>query len=480
MNKIIISIIIYCLLNQYNVFSQTKDECFNCHNGSVEDKPGKLYSTDLHFALGISCAGCHGGNSKSDDFEIAMSKKNGFIGIPSKNKIVDICLNCHLNQTTMKKYGSKKSVKHLEFFKESVHYKQGVATCITCHGIHKIKRVNNRQSPVFPTNEVKLCSKCHSDANYMKTYNPELPTDQYDKYLTSIHGIKNAKGDVKAATCSDCHSPHNIFSPKDPRSSVYATNVPKTCSKCHSNAKYMSSYNIPTDQYDKYTKSVHGIQLIQKHDVSAPACNDCHGNHGAIPVGVKSISHICGTCHVLNADLFSQSPHADAFEKKNIPQCEACHSNHLIKHPTDEMLGTATGSVCIKCHKNKDDGGFLTALYMKSHIDSILIKKQQAIKQLDNAEGKGMDVSDYRYSLKDLKQNLIEARTITHKSSLKDFKQTLKKGSTIVNEALTGANSAIDDYYFRRWGLGGATLIITFLVIILYWRIKRIEKNQEN
>jgi len=480
MKKILITFLIYLLINQVSLLSQTKDECYNCHNGSVEDKPGKLYSGDIHFTLGISCAKCHGGNSKSDDFEVAMSKKNGFIGKPSKDKIVDICINCHLNQKTMKKYGSKKSVNILSFFKESVHYKQGVANCVTCHGIHNIKKVTNPKSPVYPTNEVKLCAKCHSNANYMKTFNPELPTDQYEKYLTSIHGIKNAKGDTKTATCSDCHSPHNIFSPKDPRSTVYATNVPKTCAKCHSDANYMKEYNIPTNQFEDYSKSVHGKQLLVKHDVSAPACNDCHGNHGAVPVGVESVSHICGTCHVLNENLFSQSPHSKAFEEKNIPQCEACHNNHLIKHPTDNMLGIRKGSVCIKCHQNKNDKGYSTAFYMKAYLDSIITQQKKAIVLLDTAENKGMDVSEFRYSLKTLNQILIKARTNTHKSNLKTFQKILSEGSTIVNEAITGANDAISDYYFRRWGLGAATLIITLLVLALYWKIKRIEKKQKD
>jgi len=240
----------------------------------------------------------------------------------------------------------------------------------------------------------------------------------------------------------------------------------------------MKDYHIPTDQFEKYSKSVHGIQLLKKHDVSAPACNDCHGNHGAVPVGVKSISHVCGTCHALNADLFSKSPHSKPFKNKNIPQCETCHSNHLITHPTDDMLGVNKGSVCIKCHNNKRDKGYLAALYMKSHIDSVLSKKVLADSLLSEAENLGMDVSDYIYSLKDFNQNLIEARRITHKSNLKDFKSALAKTSNIVNNAILAGNSSIDNYYFRRWGLVAATFIITLLVIVLFWKIKKLDKKK--
>ncbi|MCP4705181.1 MAG: hypothetical protein GY865_11265, partial [candidate division Zixibacteria bacterium] len=36
----------------------------------------------------------------------------------------------------------------------------------------------------------------------------------------------------------------------------------------------------------------------------------------------------------------------------------------------------------------------------------------------------------------------------------------------------------IDEYFFRRKGLGVASLFITFLAILLYLKIKRIEKKK--
>jgi hypothetical protein len=43
----------------------------------------------------------------------------------------------------------------------------------------------------------------------------------------------------------------------------------------------ISSDIIPHNQYEKFARSVHGIALLKKHDSGAPACNICHGNHGA-------------------------------------------------------------------------------------------------------------------------------------------------------------------------------------------------------
>jgi len=479
MKNIILYLILFVLI-PYAMAASAKDECYNCHFSNLEDKPGKMYSGDIHFVKGITCSGCHGGNSSSDDQDIAMSKNEGFTGVPNKKNIVDLCLNCHLNENTMKKFGSIKSVSHLKHFKQSAHSKNDIATCITCHGVHNIKKVSDPSSPVYALNEVKLCSKCHSDANYMKTFNPGMATDQFDKYKTSIHGIKNLKGDPKTATCSDCHSAHNIFNAKDPRASTYAFNVPSTCGKCHSDKDYMKSYNIPVDQLENYTKSVHGKALLKKHDAAAPACNDCHGNHGAIPVGVESISHVCGTCHALNAEMFNESPHANAFKQRNIPQCEVCHSNHLIESPTDALISRSNQSKCISCHRENNDKGFLALIAIEDGLDSLLKKQKYASKLLEKAENLGMDISDYRYELNELKKVLIEARTITHKASLPEFMTVMKSGFAIVNQAINDGNNALDDYYMRRWGLGWATLIITLLAVALYLKIKKIEKKQKS
>ena len=88
----------------------------------------------------------------------------------------------------------------------------------------------------------------------MKLYNPALPVDQVAKYRTSVHGNLNAKGDPNAAECASCHGSHEIQPVKDSRSLVYATNIPSVCANCHSDAKLMAKYKIPTDQYENYVQ----------------------------------------------------------------------------------------------------------------------------------------------------------------------------------------------------------------------------------
>jgi len=96
----------------------------------------------------------------------------------------------------------------------------------------------------------------------MRNYNPGLPIDQEEKYKSSVHGMKHAKGDLKVAVCSSCHGGHDILKSVDAKSHVNAANLPVTCGRCHANAGYMKEYGIPTDQVAEYKTSVHGKALL--------------------------------------------------------------------------------------------------------------------------------------------------------------------------------------------------------------------------
>ena len=87
--------------------------------------------------------------------------------------------------------------------------------CTTCHNAHGIVSVKNPLSPVYPLNVPKTCSSCHSNEVFMRTFNPSLPVDQFQKYKTSQHGILNSKGDSKTAKCASCHGSHDRKTTKD-------------------------------------------------------------------------------------------------------------------------------------------------------------------------------------------------------------------------------------------------------------------------
>lgn len=465
------------------ITARADDQCYTCHSG-LGDEPSQKYHTDVHFKKGISCAACHGGDSTSDDMDIGMSTKAGFLGVPKGDDISARCATCHASTDRMKTFGSALPTNQWDELQKSVHAKMSftgkehIVQCTTCHGAHGIVRVKNPASPVYPLNVTKVCSQCHSNATFMRSYNPSLPVDQLEKYKTSIHGMRNAKGDIKAAECASCHGSHGIRSVNDTRSTIYPANIPMTCAKCHSDASYMQSYKIPTDQFEKYKASVHGQALLEKKDLSAPACNDCHGNHGAIPPGVQSISKVCGTCHALNADLFSKSPHKKAFDDRKLPECETCHGKHDINHATDALIGTSGSAVCIKCHSESENPkGFITARVMRMLIDSLTHQQQRAEQLVADAEQKGMEIGEAKFKLRDAHQARLQSRTMVHSFNEEQFREIVTAGISVASLVQSEAQSAVDEYYFRRKGLGISTFIITVLAISLYLYIRKIESK---
>jgi hypothetical protein len=222
----------------------------------------------------------------------------------------------------------------------------------------------------------EFCGKCHASAEVMKRFNPAARVDIVAEYGTSVHGKRLAQGDTNVATCIDCHSVHGIRSKSNPESPVYPTHVAETCSRCHSDAKKMAPYHIPTDQYARWKISVHAAAMLEKNDLTAPTCNDCHGNHGATPPGVESVSFVCGTCHGREAELFRKSAKMKGWTQHNellftgakcgdchpgdprekvaltrFDECVTCHENHAVVRPGVAMMGTLPDVPCAFCHE---------------------------------------------------------------------------------------------------------------------------------
>jgi hypothetical protein len=307
--------------------------CTQCHTdaqhvGSDLADVIKHFDVDVHSQVGLSCHDCHGGDPAeelADDKEAAKAADRGYRGVPPRSDI-----------------------------------------------------------PAF-------CGRCHSSPEYMKRFRPDARVDQEREYWTSHHGKLLRDGDEKVATCTDCHGVHGIRRPSDPQSSVYPTHVAGTCRGCHADPARMAGYTLddgrplPVDQYERWARSVHAAALLEKEDLSAPTCNDCHGNHGAGPPGLQSIGFVCGQCHGREAELFRASPKKEGFASHNeflestgesdeppcaschdseppgkvegvhhFGECTTCHGNHAIIRPTMAMLGPLPATPCEFCHASQD------------------------------------------------------------------------------------------------------------------------------
>jgi len=399
--------------------SAFSDTCLQCHLelDSSPNSPAVLINNDIHYQRGLSCADCHGGDP-------------------------------------------------------TVGYKEGDPTLAMDPGKGFRGVPSYDQIPEF-------CGQCHSDVEYMRKIEPKQRVDQLQLYWTSIHGKNLKLGDNKVAQCVSCHGVHNILPASDTRSPVNQHNVPKTCAKCHSQANYMASYKIPTDQYDKYAQSVHGKLLLERGDKSAPACNSCHGNHGAAPPGLASISAACGECHGLNRDLFNKSPHKKPWEEMGLPECVQCHGQHLVLSPNDEQIGTGKDSYCIQCH-SEGEAGYRAAAQIKSSIDSLKMKITRAAEALEQAEKLGVDIDDARFELGEASNGLTEARNKVHSFTPAIVAEVTSASLAKIENVQTVGENRLKGLWHRQLGLLFSSIIILLLASLLFVKMRTLDKKRKN
>ena len=368
--------------------------------------------------------------------------------------------------------------------KNDIHLSRGLS-CNDCHGGDPTK--DDKHAAKDPTKGYlgrprtvdipAFCGKCHNDASFMKKFNPALRVDQEKEYATSVHGQLLKTGNTKVATCISCHGVHGIRAVSDALSSVYPSNVAETCSRCHGDSARMAEFKIPTDQYAKYKSSVHAKALYDKQDLSAPTCNDCHGNHGAAPPGIASVANVCGQCHARQAELFRASVHKTAFDNKGLGECITCHSNHAISAPTDHLIGTGEGAICVSCHK-PGEKGFVVAGELRGMIDGLLARIDKSQEILDRAERKGMEVSRPKFELREAIDGVTHARVLIHTSSTAEVDTVVAPAVGIAAKTYQAGVDALAELNVRRRGLVVSLFFILFLAVLVYLKLRQIERRQ--
>ena len=367
-------------------------------------------------------------------------------------------------------------------FADDIHAVRGLS-CADCHGgdpsIEGLEGMDPRLGFVgrpSARRSIEFCGRCHSDAAYMRQFNPSLRVDQVAEYRTSVHGQRLlAQGDTAVAVCSSCHPPHNIRPPADPNSSVNPLNVASTCGQCHADASHMQPYGIPTDQVEKYRRSIHWAAMSEGGDLGAPTCNDCHGNHGAAPPGVSSVGNVCGQCHSVQATYFGASQHAETFRMLGAPGCATCHNNHEILVSHDGMLGVGDGTVCGSCHVPNDPGGAV-AVALRQAVDTLQGSLDSATAILDHAERAGMEVSQAQFELETAINELVLARAAIHSFSVDSVRALVDEGLTVTAAAHERGVQALADLQFRRTGLKISILIIVALILGLSLKIRELNR----
>ena len=366
-------------------------------------------------------------------------------------------------------------------FSNDIHSQKGL-TCASCHGgdptkadMDAMSKAAGFRGKIQRKDVPELCGRCHSDGTFMRKYNPSLRTDQLSQYRTSVHGNLFAKGDTKVAVCIDCHGVHDLRPASDTRSKVNPLNVAQTCSRCHSDAEYMKGYKIPTDQFAKYSISVHHEAMTVRGDLSAPTCTTCHGNHGAAPPGVSSVQNVCSTCHVFQDQMYEKSSHRAAFQAAGLPGCVVCHSNHGISHPTDAKVGTGPEATCMQCHSPGDacDQARAKMLSDLTRLDDAVKSANQVISV---AESSGMEVSEARLGQDQARDSLTKARVTIHSFQTDLVEQDIQSGLKIAAKDLQAGKDALRERDYRRMGLGVSVFAILIVLLGLRLYIRQIER----
>ena len=391
--------------------------CQTCHQDQAQPAlaaPAHAFAgTDVHRERGFSCVDCHGGNPNEPDKAKAKAPATGFKGKPAGQMVIAVC------------------------------------------------------------------SRCHSDAALMRKYAPKQRVDQAAEYAKSVHGQQLAKGDTKVATCVSCHGAHGVRLVSDAQSPVYVLTVATTCTKCHADADRMKGYTLPdgsplpTDQGVKYEKGVHHAAMVKGNDLSAPTCNDCHGNHGAAPPGVGAIANVCGTCHAVFATKFALSTHSQFFDRS----CVECHGNHDIAEPTDAMLGIDKAALCANCH-SEGDNGHKAATAMRSEIEKLkeAIGRSQAL--VASAANAGMEMDEQSLALREAGNHLTLARTEMHAFDPTPVSAVLQEGLAITARVDAAGQAALAEVSYRRRGLAISLGAILLVVVALGLKIRTLKPRE--
>lgn len=267
--------------------------------------------------------------------------------VPSMAASDKKCLTCHIDPETKDHQGNPVNID-LDVFEKSVHGRIGLE-CVACH--------TDVADMAQPSHNMVLkkvdCQNCHETI--------------WGEYSKSVHGVAYLSGDTSAAICVKCHGTHNIMSPKDPDSPVAHENITDLCLKCHINEEILKEHDLNPEKIKAYMDSVHYKGLKEKGLPFSATCTDCHGVHTikkisktekTFEVKIEMVNK-CVTCHKGLYNTYAGSIHGKAIlEKKNIdaPICTDCHGEHTIKsHLARDSSTYAThiSETCSHCHDNE-------------------------------------------------------------------------------------------------------------------------------
>jgi cytochrome b subunit of formate dehydrogenase len=280
------------------------------------------------------------------------------------------CLSCHDgHKGTIEVEGADDNKRALfnvvpEKFSKGVHANM---QCVSCHTEITDAKAQHEKAPNAKKPD---CIQCH-EALWDKAKQNNLTRQEarlgvvvqnINAYKQSFHARPNKDEPEKAnATCNDCHNVHTFdIAPEGTvRREEHRLEIPNLCGKsCH------------TDELEDYSESIHGKQVLEKENVKAAVCSDCHTTHSIGNTSATqtklTITTNCGNCHADRLESYRKTYHGqiNALGFANTGKCFDCHGSHTIQpedNPESSVYKDNVLKTCQQCHNPKKGVRLATA-----------------------------------------------------------------------------------------------------------------------
>ena len=275
------------------------------------------------------------------------------------------CLKCHENKHDKIKVPvvidgeeDERELRQLDTrkFAKSVHSK---LQCVDCHQNIVDSQKNHRIDKNAPQTSCAGChqalwDKAQKDGSAKDKPRLEVVAKNIEAYKHSFHAKENKDiPGTPLANCDDCHTSHEFDVPPkgSERRTAWHKSIAETCgSKCHE------------DQLEIYGASVHGEELIDKGNMKAATCTDCHSAHSVTGTSGDAFKLInasdCGSCHKEELESFHDTYHGQVSRLGHAytARCVSCHDSHGVKavdDPKSKVHPDNRLKTCQKCHDGK-------------------------------------------------------------------------------------------------------------------------------
>lgn len=349
--------------------------CVECHAGTTLRHPPHLPE--------VNCTRCH--QKTADSLSVGAHREAAGKGASMEAT----CRTCHggvhsggaARGRALCERCHEKAAKQYATSVHGVARAKGdtdASTCRDCHGhAHGVRRTEDPESMTSPANITETCAKCHADRMLMAKRKITIP-EAVQLFRQSSHGRSKKEG---AAHCNDCHESHDLKRANDPTSSIFKTNIPNTCGRCH------------RKEAAAYRRSVHGQALV-RGVTATPVCTDCHGEHmirgpraANSPVSAANVSETCSKCHEATGirETFGLpggrlSSYRDSFHglaarggSPVVANCSSCHGYHDVLPSSDPRSAVSPkrlGETCGRCHPGAGTKFKISAVHVTMATES--------------------------------------------------------------------------------------------------------------